>query len=53
MTGHQAEATAARNSSYCRFQNNLDYLFQFMNGWMQNIDASGLEKYHNLDVCGS
>ncbi|KAJ7871979.1 glycoside hydrolase family 23 protein [Mycena olivaceomarginata] len=28
-------------------------LFQFMNGWMQNVDASGLGKYHNLDVCGS
>ncbi|KAJ7805653.1 hypothetical protein B0H14DRAFT_2248440, partial [Mycena olivaceomarginata] len=29
----------ASNSSCCRCQNNLDYLFQFMNGWMQNIDA--------------
>ncbi|KAJ7809949.1 hypothetical protein B0H14DRAFT_2379390 [Mycena olivaceomarginata] len=49
----EAEAIAARNSSCCRCQNNLDSLFQFMNGWMQNIDASGLGKYHNLDVCGS
>ncbi|KAJ7877090.1 glycoside hydrolase family 23 protein [Mycena olivaceomarginata] len=49
----EAEATAASNSSCCQCQNNLDYLFQFMNGWMQNIYASGLGKYHNLDVCGS
>ncbi|KAJ7508100.1 glycoside hydrolase family 23 protein [Mycena galericulata] len=42
----EAEATAARNSSCCLCQNNLDYLFM-------NIDASGLGKYHNLDVCGS
>ncbi|KAJ7939456.1 glycoside hydrolase family 23 protein [Mycena leptocephala] len=48
----KAAATAASNSSCSQCQNNLDYLFQFMNGWMQNIDASGLGKYHNLDVCG-
>ncbi|KAJ7906611.1 glycoside hydrolase family 23 protein [Mycena leptocephala] len=49
----QEKATAARDSSCCRCQNNLDYLHQYMNGWLQNIDAyaANLGKYHNLDGC--
>jgi hypothetical protein len=50
-----AKATAARHSSCCRCQNNLDYLHQFLNGWLQNIDAYSsslrLGEYFNLDVC--
>jgi hypothetical protein len=49
-----AKATAAAHTSCCRCQNNLDYLFQYMNGWVQNVDAYSLNlgKYHNLNVCG-
>ncbi|KAJ7925005.1 lysozyme-like protein [Mycena leptocephala] len=49
----KARATAARYSSCCTCQNNLDYLHQYMNGWLQNINAyyNNLGKYHNLDVC--
>ncbi|KAF8919868.1 glycoside hydrolase family 23 protein, partial [Mucidula mucida] len=50
-----AQATAARWSSCCRCQNNLDYLHQFLNGWMQNVNAydssSPLGVYFNLNVC--
>jgi len=49
------KATAARWSSCCRCQNNLDYLHQFLNGWLQNIDAYNqnrrLGRYFNLDAC--
>ncbi|KAL1723980.1 lysozyme-like domain-containing protein [Schizophyllum commune] len=49
------EATAARYSGNCHWQNNLDYLHQFLNGWVQNIDAYShvprLGKYFNLDGC--
>lgn len=49
------DATAAAYSSCCRCQNNLDYLHQFLNGWMQNKNAydssSRLGKFFNLDVC--
>lgn len=47
------DATAAANGPYCTRQNNLDYLFQFLNGWCQNIDAydSHLGKYFNLNKC--
>lgn len=47
------KATAARYSACCRCQNNLDYIFQYVNGWCQNINAyaHSLGKYHNLDVC--
>ncbi|KAJ7594024.1 glycoside hydrolase family 23 protein [Mycena floridula] len=49
-----AQATAARHTSCCRCQNNLDYIHQFLNGWLQNVDAysSKLGKYFNLNVCG-
>ncbi|KIL65975.1 glycoside hydrolase family 23 protein [Amanita muscaria Koide BX008] len=49
------EATAAAKTNCCPCQNNLDYLHQFLNGWMQNIDARDttppLGKYFNLNVC--
>jgi len=37
----------------CRCQNNLDYVHQFVNGWLQGVDAykKGLGKYHNLNKC--
>ncbi|KAJ7079117.1 lysozyme-like protein [Mycena belliarum] len=48
-----AKATAAKDSACCYCQNNLDYLHQFMNGWVLNVNAysSSLGKYHNLQVC--
>jgi len=49
------QATAAANSACCRCQNNLDYLHQTFNGWLQNIDAYDprhrLGIYFNLDSC--
>ncbi|CUA67098.1 hypothetical protein RSOLAG22IIIB_13243 [Rhizoctonia solani] len=50
-----AKATAARYTNCCRCQNNLDYLHQFFNGWMQGKDAysSDLGVYKNLAVCGA
>ncbi|KAL5485375.1 hypothetical protein ACEPAI_8017 [Sanghuangporus weigelae] len=48
-------ATAAANTNCCRCQNNCDYLHQFVNGWLQNIDAytfnPPLGKFFNLNVC--
>jgi hypothetical protein len=38
-------ATAARWSGHCRNQNNLDYLYQFTNGWMQNKNAYSMGTY--------
>jgi soluble lytic murein transglycosylase-like protein len=50
-----AKATAAAKSGCCPCQNNCDYLHQFFNGWLQNIDAYNMNfrlgKYFNLDVC--
>jgi hypothetical protein len=48
-----ADATKAAHSSCCRCQNNLDYIHQFMNGWMQNKDAYSVKMgtYQNLDKC--
>jgi hypothetical protein len=49
------QATAAAHTGCCRCQNNCDYLHQFFNGWLQNINAYDssfrLGKYFNLDVC--
>ncbi|KAF5342973.1 hypothetical protein D9758_013672 [Tetrapyrgos nigripes] len=47
------QATAAAFSSCCRCQNNLDYVFQFLNGWCQNVNAYQMKlgKYFNLAVC--
>jgi len=44
-------ATAAASTDCCLCQNNLDYLQQFMNGWLQNQDGHSLGTYHNLDSC--
>jgi len=52
-----SQATSAGNGNCCRCQNNLDYLFQFLNGWLLNVDAytfqPRLGKYFNLDKCGN
>jgi len=49
----QAQATAAADGPCCRCQNNLDYIFQWANGWMLAIDAysEGLGYYFNLNQC--
>ncbi|KAF9516685.1 glycoside hydrolase family 23 protein [Hydnum rufescens UP504] len=48
-----AKATAAAHTGCCRCQNNLDYLQQVMNGWLQNLDpyAANLGLYFNLNKC--
>ncbi|KAH9051402.1 lysozyme-like protein [Lactarius deliciosus] len=48
-----SDATSAANTHCCRCQNNLDYVHQFVNGWLQGRDAydAGLGKYFNLDRC--
>ncbi|KAH9931064.1 lysozyme-like protein [Epithele typhae] len=48
-----SDATKAQWSSCCRCQNNLDYLQQVLNGWLQNVDpyTAHMGKYFNLDVC--
>jgi len=50
-----AQATSAAKTDCCRCQNNCDYLQQFFNGWLQNINAYDssyrLGKYFNLDAC--
>jgi hypothetical protein len=47
------KATRARHSKCCHCQNNLDYLQQFFNGWLQGVDPGSLHmgKYHNIDDC--
>ncbi|KAI0256164.1 lysozyme-like domain-containing protein [Lactifluus subvellereus] len=47
------DATRAAHTSCCTCQNNLDYIHQFVNGWLQGMNAydAGLGKYHNLDQC--
>jgi len=51
------EATAAAQSGNCHEQNNLDYLHQFLNGWLQDVDAyehdPPLGKYFNLNACSN
>ncbi|CUA74820.1 hypothetical protein RSOLAG22IIIB_05715 [Rhizoctonia solani] len=46
-------ATAAANTSCCRCQQNLDYIHQMCNGWIQGVDAyaANLGTYFNLRVC--
>jgi len=50
-----AGATAAANTQCCRCQNNADYIQQYMNGWLQNINVYGgwprVGKFFNLDIC--
>ncbi|KAF8520453.1 glycoside hydrolase family 23 protein, partial [Hysterangium stoloniferum] len=49
------QATAAAYGPCCRCQKNVDYLQQFLNGWLQNKNVYGgwprIGKYFNLDVC--
>lgn len=47
----KAQATAAADTGCCRCQNNLDYLDQYFNGWMQGIDGGSLGKFFNLKDC--
>ncbi|KZT07194.1 glycoside hydrolase family 23 protein [Laetiporus sulphureus 93-53] len=51
------QATAAANTDCCRCQNNLDYLQQMLNGWLQNKNPYSsnprIGKYFNLDKCWS
>ncbi|ODO07820.1 hypothetical protein I350_03399 [Cryptococcus amylolentus CBS 6273] len=47
----QAEATAAALTGECSAQNNLDYLHQFCNGWMQGKSGYNLGTYLNLASC--
>ncbi|KAF8497645.1 hypothetical protein JB92DRAFT_2986892 [Gautieria morchelliformis] len=50
-----AEATAAAGTSCCHCQQNLDYIFQMLNGWVLNrnpLTQPRLGQYFNLDVCG-
>ncbi|KAK2464266.1 hypothetical protein APHAL10511_003723 [Amanita phalloides] len=53
MTVH--DATAAASSPCCLCQQNLDYLHQFVNGWLQSVDAHDhtppLGLYFNLNRC--
>jgi hypothetical protein len=50
-----SDAVRAAKQGHCFAQNNLDYLQQFLNGWMQNKNAYDysfrLGKYFNLDQC--
>ena len=39
------DATAAASQGRCAAQQNLDYLFQFTNGWMQNQNAESMGQY--------
>ncbi|KAG8934087.1 hypothetical protein FRC03_004909 [Tulasnella sp. 419] len=49
----EGKARAAAGGPCCLCQNNLDYLHQWTNGWIQGINAyeAGLGKYFNLRVC--
>lgn len=51
------QATAPAKGPCCRCQNNLDYLHQTLNGWVQNINPytsnPRIGKYFNLDQCFS
>lgn len=51
------QAVAAADGPCCRCQNNLDYIHQNVNGWMQNINPyeskPRIGKYFNLDKCFS
>lgn len=46
-------ATAAAHTDCCRCQNNLDYLVQFFDGWVLNLNPYKLKtgSYFNLNVC--
>ncbi|ORX35918.1 hypothetical protein BD324DRAFT_629536 [Kockovaella imperatae] len=44
--------TSVYNTPICTQQQNLDYLFQFTNGWMQNKNAYSMGSFFNLARCG-
>ncbi|KAG8886218.1 hypothetical protein FRB97_006221 [Tulasnella sp. 331] len=59
------DGTKARHSSCCYCQNNLDYVHQVVNGWLQNTQTTwygengnklsspvNLGTFNNLNVCG-
>jgi hypothetical protein len=48
-----SDATKAAAKGHCSWQQNLDYLQQFFNGWMQNQDAYALNlgMYFNVNKC--
>ncbi|CED84709.1 Lytic transglycosylase-like SLT domain [Phaffia rhodozyma] len=46
-----SSATAARWSSCCRCQNNLDYLYSFTNGFLQGKNGYSMGSIQNLAVC--
>ncbi|KIP04207.1 glycoside hydrolase family 23 protein [Phlebiopsis gigantea 11061_1 CR5-6] len=48
------QATAAAHTNCCPCQNNLDYLTQFLNGWVLGNDPTGslrIGSFFNLDIC--
>ncbi|KAI0790790.1 glycoside hydrolase family 23 protein [Abortiporus biennis] len=47
------DAIKAQHSDCCLCMNNLDYPFQYVNGWLRNKDPYVLRlgKYHNLEWC--
>jgi len=48
------QATAPAQTSCCHCQQNLDYLYQMLNGWLLNrnpLTQPRLGEYFNLDVC--
>lgn len=40
-----ADATRAASQGNCLAQNNLDYLYQFTNGWMQGKSGYDIGQY--------
>ncbi|CAD6582735.1 MAG: hypothetical protein TREMPRED_003374 [Tremellales sp. Tagirdzhanova-0007] len=48
-----ADATAEASEGDCSAQNNLDYVYQFTNGWMQNKLGSSIGSIFNLKDCGN
>ncbi|KAF8332080.1 lysozyme-like domain-containing protein [Cantharellus anzutake] len=48
-----SDATQAAKQGHCAWQQNLDYLQQLFNGWLQNKDAYGLNlgSYFNVKHC--
>ncbi|GAA6012746.1 hypothetical protein JCM8202_003432 [Rhodotorula sphaerocarpa] len=43
-----AKATAARHTSCCECQNNLDYHHAMLNGWLQGLDGSQMGTIKNI-----
>lgn len=51
----KSQAIAAKNTGCCVCQQNLDYLQQFLNGWILGVDpyTKKLGIMRNLDSCGN